>query len=260
MKPEENMMTTQTKTSAPVAAAPIAVSVNEISDHQGERGSMPVQRANLFLPEDLEDLARTGNLGESDLKALHAVVDWIKSFVAKPHKELGRSGPVCPFVPRALDLQTIWLAPERTADRSVLDIVQRMNSYRRLFLDVRPDAGDDADYKSFVVVFTDLSADRAKNLFADILQHLGVPSYADDGLVMGGFYQTSEGSALYNPNFRPFKSPVPFLLMRHTVISDWKFFLDNEDWLNLWAHRYGESAVPALAAELRRLPWRARRD
>jgi hypothetical protein len=52
-------------------------------------------------------------------------------------------------------------------------------------------------------------------------------------------------------------APVPFLFVRHGVISDWKFFLDNEDWLNLWARRYGESAVQALAEELRRLPWRA---
>jgi hypothetical protein len=45
--------------------------------------------------------------------------------------------------------------------------------------------------------------------------------------------------------------------VRHGVISDWKFFLDNEDWLSLWARRFGESAVHALAEELRRLPWRA---
>jgi hypothetical protein len=75
--------------------------------------------------------------------------------------------------------------------------------------------------------------------------------------VLGAFYESNEGSAIYNPSFRPFTPPVPFLLVRHGVISDWKFFLDNEDWLNLWVRRYGESAVQALAAELRRLPWRA---
>ena len=74
---------------------------------------------------------------------------------------------------------------------------------------------------------------------------------------MGGFHENNEGTALYNRGFRPFMSPVPFLLMRHAVISDWKFFLDNDDWLNRWAHRYGESGVRALAEELRRLPWRA---
>jgi hypothetical protein len=53
---------------------------------------------------------------------------------------------------------------------------------------------------------------------------------------------------------------VPFLLVRQAVVSDWKFFLDNEDWLNLWARRYGDSGAQALAEELRRLPWRAGRD
>jgi len=49
---------------------------------------------------------------------------------------------------------------------------------------------------------------------------------------------------------------VPFLFVRPGVISDWEFFLDNDEWLNLWAGRYGESAVPALAGELRRTNWR----
>ena len=45
--------------------------------------------------------------------------------------------------------------------------------------------------------------------------------------------------------------------MRRAVISDWKFFLDNEDWFRLWARRYGDFAIEALGDELRRLPWRA---
>jgi putative ABC transport system substrate-binding protein len=31
---------------------------------------------------------------------------------------------------------------------------------------------------------------------------------------------------MHNPSLRPFTPPVPFLLMRHAVISDWKFFTD----------------------------------
>jgi hypothetical protein len=53
---------------------------------------------------------------------------------------------------------------------------------------------------------------------------------------------------------------VPFLFVRHGVTGDWKFFLDDEEWLNLWARRYGQSAVQALAEELRRLPWREGRE
>ena len=218
------------------------------------------QTTNLFLLEDLDDVSRTKKLAESDADALRAVADWIKTYVVKAHKNLGRAGPVCPFVPGALERKTLWLTPEQIAGRNVPAVVQLMNGYKSLLLDAQPTDGDDTIYKVIVVVFTDLSADRAKDLFGGALKHLAIPSYVEDGILFGPFYEGNEGTAIYNSGFRPFQSPVPFLFVRHGVISDWKFFLDNEDWLKLWARRFGESGVQALAEELRRLPWRARRD
>jgi hypothetical protein len=220
---------------------------------------MPAQTTNLFLLEDLEDVGRTSELAESDSDALRAVADWIKTFVVRPHKDLGRAGPVCPFVPEALERKTLWLAPEQIADRGVPAVVELINGYKSLFLDTQPIDGDDAIYKVIVVVFTDLSADRAQDVFDGVLEHLAVPSYVEHGIVFGPFYEGNEGTAIYNASFRPFQSPVPFLFVRHGVISDWKFNLDNDDWLNYWARRFGESAVHALAEELRRLPWRVGR-
>jgi hypothetical protein len=221
---------------------------------------MPTRTPDLFLLEDLEDAGRTSELAESDLNALVAVADWIKAFVVRPHEDLGRAGPVCPFVPGSLERKTLWLAPEQIADRDGPEVVELMNGYKRLLLDTRPADGDDVIYNVIVVAFTDLPADRAQGVFDDVLNHLAVPSYVEDGIVFGPFYEGHEGTAIYNSSFRPFRSPVPFLFVRHGVVSDWKFFLDKEDWINLWARRFGESAVHALAEELRRLPWRAGRD
>jgi hypothetical protein len=217
---------------------------------------MPATTTNLFLLQDLEDVSRTGELAESDLKALQAVANWITTFVVKPHKDLGRSGTVCPFVPGSLERNVLWLAPERIADAGEPDVVGLVSSYKRLFLETQPIGGDDAEYKVIVVVFTNLPPDRAQSAFDDVLQHLAVPSYADDGILFGPYYEGHEGTAIYNSKFRPFQSPVPFLFVRSGVISDWKFFLDDEEWLNLWARRYGQSAVQALADELRRTNWR----
>jgi hypothetical protein len=221
---------------------------------------MAAQTTNLLLPEDLEDSSKTRDLADSDLSALRAIADWIKTFVVKPHKDLGRAGTVCPFVPGSLERKVLWLAPEQIADRGEPDVVELVSGYKRLFLETQPTGGDDADYKVIVVVFTDLPADRAQGVFDDVLEHLAVPSYADDGILFGPYYDGNEGTAIYNSSFRPFESPVPFLFVRQGVISDWKFFLDNGELLNLWARRFGESAVQALAEELRRLPWNARRD
>jgi hypothetical protein len=221
--------------------------------------STPVPTTNLFLLQDLEDSSRTGQLADSDREALQAVAGWIKTFVIKPHKDLGRAGTVCPFVPGSLERKVLWLAPEQIAGRGEPDVVQLMNGYKRRLLQTQPTDGDDADYKVIVVVFTDLPADRAQRAFDDVLQHLAVPSYADDGILFGPYYKGNEATAIHNPKFRPFQSPMPFLFVRPGVIGDWEFFVDNEEWLSLWARRYGESAVRALAGELRRLPWRVSR-
>lgn len=218
---------------------------------------MPAHTANLFLLEDLEEAGRAGKLADSDLSALRAVAEWIKSFVAVPNKDLGRPGPVCPFVPGGMERKTLWLAPEQIGKQSVRDIVELMNDYRKLLLRTRPVEGDDANDKAIVVVFTDLSADRAGDCLGDAhIQQLKRLAYVEDGVVLGDFHERNEGAAIRNPSFRPFKSPVPFMLMRHAVVSDWMFFLNNEDWLGSWARRFGESAVQALAAELRRTNWR----
>jgi hypothetical protein len=221
---------------------------------------MVAQTTNLFLLEDLEDSSRTSDLADSDLSALRAIADWIKSFVVKPHMDLGRAGTVCPFVPGSLEREVLWLAPEQIADRGGPGVVELVRGYKRLFLETQPTGGDDADYKVIVVVFADLPADRARGVFDDVVEQLAVPSYADDGILFGPYYEGNEATAIYNSSFRPFQSPVPFLFLRQGVISDWKFFLDNDEWLNLWARHSGESAVLALAEELRPLPWNARRD
>ena len=54
-----------------------------------------------------------------DAERLHAdgsqcpmasTVAWLKGVIAKPHPQLGRSGSVCPFVPRAMQLSVLFLS------------------------------------------------------------------------------------------------------------------------------------------------------
>ena len=219
---------------------------------------MPPMPAKLFRPEDLDDVDGTTGLPD-DLPALRATADWIANFVGRSHPDLGRTGPVCPFVPWASQRGTLWLAPERLADRSLADVVDLVRGYRTVFLEAPPVDGDDADHKAIAILFGDLPADRAADLFDAVLQQLAMAAYAEDGLVMGSFHPGATGAAIYNPDFQPFRSPAPFLLIRRAVVSDWKFFLDKPDWLALWARRHGEAAINVLAEELRRLPWRLRR-
>jgi Domain of unknown function (DUF6875) len=114
-------------TSSPTAEGPGSV-------RSPAEGSTPTA-TNLFLLQDLEDPGRTRTLAESDLTALQAVADWIKAFVVKPHKDLGRAGTVCPFVPGSLERKVLWLAPEQIADRGEPDVIEFVSGYRKLFLE-----------------------------------------------------------------------------------------------------------------------------
>jgi hypothetical protein len=217
---------------------------------------MPPQTTDLFLLEDLEDASRTKTLAENNLEALQAIADWIKTYVVKPHKDLGRDGTVCPFVPGSLERKTLWLAPEQIADRDLPDVVELMSGYKRLLLETGPTDGDDVVYNVICVVFTDLPADRAQGVFDEVQGQLGVPSYVEDGILFGPYYPGNETPAIHNQSFRPFDSPLPFMFVRHGVTGDWEFFLDDDEWFKLWAGRYGESAAQALGERLRSLPWR----
>ena len=182
---------------------------------------MSTHTTDLFLLEDLEEVGRTGELAESDLDALRAVADWIKTFVVRPHEDLGRAGPVCPFVPGALERRTLWLASERIADRDVPQVVELVNGYKSLFLSTGPTDGDDADHKVIVVVFPDLSADRAQGVFDEVLQEVAVPSYVEDGIVYGPFYVGNHATAIYNEGFRPFQSPITPRRTNRNGTGDW---------------------------------------
>lgn len=103
------------------------------------------------------------------------------------------------------------------------------------------------NYNVIAVVFTDLPADRAQGAFAGVFEQLAIPSYVQDGLLFGPCYQGNEAAAIYNPSVRPFESPVPLLFVRHEVVDDWTFFLDDEAWLKL-----GRSAMERPARRLSR--------
>ncbi len=96
---------------------------------------------------------KTSGLEAADRDALRAVSEWVKSFVARPHKDLGRDGTVCPFVPGSL--QATLFAPERIADLDTPQVVELIDDYRRFFLATPPTDGDDAIYKTIIVLFTD---------------------------------------------------------------------------------------------------------
>jgi hypothetical protein len=187
---------------------------------------------------------------------MRAIADWIHDYAVKPNKELGRAGTVCPFVPGALDRKALWLTVEQLGAGGVVRAVELMKNYKHELLEEPPHGDDEVNYNVICALFTDLDPKDAPGIFNSVAEHLAVQSYVEDGVLFGPYYKGNPAPALHNPEFRPFESPVPFMFVRHGVVSDWKFFVDDDEWLGLWAQRYGAAGALELASLLRRMHWR----
>jgi hypothetical protein len=154
---------------------------------------------------------------------LRCVLNWIRGFLARPHQQLGRKGPVCPFVPVALRLDTIWMAEvvEKTLSFERLSTI--ITEYRNVFLQMPPTSGPEAINKSFLVVFPSLGGDGAAVI--DRVQASLKKYFVEVGLMLGEFHAANESPGLRNPDFRPLRSPIPMLAIRHMVESDLPFLI-----------------------------------
>ena len=152
---------------------------------------------------------------------LGATIAWVRRFLARPHPDLGRAGPVCPFTPMALELDTIWLIdiPDTEPDpQRIHDLIEQC---RQQFLETEPREGPMAINKVFMAVFSGLDETAAPLI--DAMQARLKPAFVDVGLMLGEFHARNDTPGLRNPDFRPLRSPTPMLVMRHMVESDLPF-------------------------------------
>lgn len=174
----------------------------------------PVGEGALLRASDVErDHAR-----DSSLKVTLA---WVREFLARPHPALGRSGPVCPFTPMALNLDTIWLAEVADACVDRQDIAALIGRYRDLFLELEPRSGNASINKCILVVFPNLG-EAGANVVDEVQAELKA-RFVDVGLMLGEFHASNDSPGLRNPEFRPLRSPIPMLAIRHMVESDLPF-------------------------------------
>jgi hypothetical protein len=154
---------------------------------------------------------------------LACVLEWMHEFLARAHPDLGRKGAVCPFVPLSLEQDFIWMAEIADGNATVDSIATVISRFRDLFLATEPTSGPDTINKAFVVVFPNLGTDGAGVI--DEVQTRLKRDFVDMGLMLGEFHATNQSPGLRNADFRPLRSPIPMLAMRHMVDSDLPFLL-----------------------------------
>lgn len=179
----------------------------------------------------------------SEQPAIAAVTTWVKEYLCRPHPELGRNGPMCPFVPGALQKELLFVATYDRDDLDVAAIKAILLAEMERFIALPPTSGNEAQFKSLMVLFPALSLDDARALIEPAqaeLQQCFVPN----GLMVGEFHAgPPRKSGLWNPEFKPLYSPVPMLVIRHMVPTDVLFLKDDARLFAEYTKIYG-NAVP----------------
>jgi hypothetical protein len=179
--------------------------------------------------------------------AVRTTLAWARSYLSRPHRDLGRPGPVCPYVPSALRAGTMYVAVQPGAPKSRARVEATVAAYRDWFGELEPRSGPQAEAKTILILFPDLPGPAMLELI-DGVQAALKPSFVEQGLMIGQFHPTPPTQpGLWNPEFRPLHSPVPLLAIRQMVPSDLPVIVHDRGLLSEAVRRLGAGALPRPA-------------
>jgi hypothetical protein len=179
-------------------------------------------QVNLYNADDVRALNHGGS---NDL--LIETVDWCENFLGRSSSLVGRTGNVCPFVPEAMmrgSLKFAVIPLQKRGEAAMDEIAGVVTAFREHFLENEKAAGKMDIFGSWIMIYPDINAEEASHVI-DVPQRGLKPSFVKEGLMLGEFHPISRSPGLRNPAFRPLRSPIPMLVIRHMVESDIDFLM-----------------------------------
>lgn len=175
--------------------------------------------------------------------ALREVASWLENHVSRPHPALGRSGEVCPWTRRTIDLGKLLLTPVPSDDAAVVDAI--VLTLLRRFLKLEPTKGVDASFRSMIGVFHRLDPEKAASFLVATHTRLK-PAFLERGLMLGEFFPTNDKPGLRNPSFKALRSPIPLLVVRMMVEADVEFLLDRDEFVEAYLRTHRSRGLERL--------------
>ena len=182
---------------ATVSAIPLlGLARARVASNAARDGEMKASSVGAALALEAESdcplLARGGALADAlpsaDVPTYLELCCYLRYFLALPHPALGRPGPVCPFVPTALQKDVLYLSVVRTgrdADAGAIKTLARR--FLRIFPTLSPTKGRLRQWKAVILIFPDIAAADAPRLI-DAVQRDVKGAFVEQGLVSVSFY------------------------------------------------------------------------
>ncbi|GAA5176386.1 hypothetical protein GCM10023321_84640 [Pseudonocardia eucalypti] len=163
---------------------------------------------------------------------------WLREYVSVGDPRVGRSGPVCPFIPRALKQREVQTRVREDIDgSSELELIEQLRAEIGEFGAAgRPKSSSGVSLESWVVVMPSMESEgwaRLDKVYEQLKQFA-----VSSGKMIGIFHPECDDRAVRNPDFRVSIAPVAMLAIRHMAPHDILFLNDSERWFKEYDSRF----------------------
>jgi hypothetical protein len=206
----------------------------------------------LLSIDDLDHESAMPHAARACTTSLRTAAAWARDYLARPHPDLGRGGPVCPYVPTSLNRRLFHLTVcrIRPGEDPNAHVATAVAIYRDWFMRLEPLDSIDAIYKTILILFPDVSSGKAPGVI-DVTQARLKPSFVEAGLMLGQFHgRPPVDGGLWNADFRPLRAPVSLLAIRYMVPADLPFLRGDRRLLDGYQRAFGDNLPPRHQRQL----------
>jgi hypothetical protein len=165
--------------------------------------------------------AARGQSENSSDERLATLLGWVEGYLMTGHADLGRTGAVCPFTRQAARLDAVRLAIGEAgpADEDAAFAMVRASFSGLEAIPVKPAM---AHFRTVIIGFPGCSTADGVAMLKRVQDRHKFYSLARNRMI-GLMHAESDAPGLWNPDFRPLRSPFPILAIRHMVEHDAPF-------------------------------------
>ncbi|MEV0063904.1 DUF6875 domain-containing protein [Nocardia sp. NPDC050718] len=176
---------------------------------------------------------------------LDGIRTWAREHLTQPLGEIGRDGPVCPYVGPAMRRDLIWVGRVAGAQPWPAYVRLVLSDALELFPKLPPDGGGAAVLRCLVTAMPELHDYTVIDDLHDQLKS----EFVERGLMLGQFYPGCTQPGLWNREYHPLDSPIPMLVVRTMMATDFPFLISRPEWMSAYVKKF----APGLPAHVRRV-------
>jgi hypothetical protein len=195
-------------------------------------------------PRNVTDSATQGRE-----QALATTGSWLSDFICQPNEDVGRPGPVCPFVGPSLQAGTLRVEVMSGYSKADAPIIHALISDMVTMFRETKWQHSNPTMHALLFVLPDLPQQSWSLL--DECQFAVKPTLAEQGLMLGQFHPECTEPAARNNDFLVARSPIPMLALRNMAFHDILFLRHDARCFNAYDQRFGpayerHSNIPEL--------------